>query len=237
MLTRDDFDAELQRIDDALAALQSISGAAQVDAAHASLLLMRQRIMALIEQYEQDLQSKSALSIQLPGGYTQQQILDAWYQYIDSQHTDPMVPPLIAASWRRCWARVNPLQDVLFPRLKQPYVLSSQVAGFELISISRPVIEDVFQCVANSGTCLLLLNSAGCVLDMIGDPEILRIIEGWGGGVGMILTEDAIGTNSMGLALVERMPVQVAGAEHYVRHFLGASGSACPFFVRLGNFF
>jgi len=39
-----------------------------------------------------------------------------------------------------------------------------------------------------------------------------------------------IGTSSIGLAMTERMPVQVAGMEHFVRQLHVATGAAAPMF-------
>ncbi len=91
-------------------------------------------------------------------------------------------------------------------------------------------MEDVYQCIQKSGTAILLTNSIGCVLDLVGDEEILKIMHEWGCGVGSILSEELIGTSSFGLALTERMPVQVAGREHFVRQFHVATGAAAPMF-------
>ena len=86
------------------------------------------------------------------------------------------------------------------------------------------------QCVQNSGTAILLTNSVGCILDLVGDEDIVRIMEQWGAGRGSILSEERIGTTSIGLALTERMPVQVAGREHFAKQFHVATGAAAPIF-------
>src|SRR4030095_7564481 len=77
---------------------------------------------------------------------------------------------------------------------------------------------------------LILTNSVGCILDLVGDDAIIKIMEGWGAGRGSILSEEQIGTTSIGLALTERMPVQVAGREHFVKQFHIATGAAAPMF-------
>src|SRR5512143_2125177 len=53
---------------------------------------------------------------------------------------------------------------------------------------------------------------------------------GWGAGPGAILSEEQIGTTSIGLALTDRMPVQVVGHEHFIRQFHVATGAAAPTF-------
>jgi transcriptional activator for dhaKLM operon len=160
----------------------------------------------------------------------QQSMLEAWNRFTANQQLDPTVPPLIAASWRRCWGRVNPNRTVEFTRMGREHLLASQTASFELIAIARPVMEDVYQCVQKSGTVIVLTNSIGCVLDLVGDEEVLKIMHEWGCEVGSILSEELIGTSSFGLALAERMPVQVGGSEHFVKQFHVATGAAAPMF-------
>jgi transcriptional activator for dhaKLM operon len=160
----------------------------------------------------------------------QQAMREAWKRFTTNQQLDPIVPPLIAASWQRSWGRVNPNHAMEFTHMGSEYMLASQTASFDLIAIARPVMEDVYQCVQNSGTAILLTNSIGCVLDLVGDEEVLKIMNEWGCGVGSILSEELIGTSSFGLALTERMPVQVAGREHFVHQFHVATGAAAPMF-------
>ncbi|HET9915104.1 MAG TPA: sigma 54-interacting transcriptional regulator, partial [Anaerolineales bacterium] len=160
----------------------------------------------------------------------QQAMLEAWEKFTSNQQLDPIVHPLIAASWRRSWGRVNPNNTVEFTHMGREYLLASQTASFDLMAIARPVMEDVYQCVQRSGTVIVLTNSVGCILDLIGDEEVLEIMRGWGCGVGSILSEGLIGTSSFGLALAERVPVQVVGAEHFVKQFHNSAGAAAPMF-------
>jgi transcriptional activator for dhaKLM operon len=110
------------------------------------------------------------------------------------------------------------------------HLLASQTASFDLIAIARPVMEDIYQCVQNSGTAIILTNNVGCILDWVGDEEVIRVLEKWGVGLGAILSEEQVGTTSFGLALAERMPVQVTGKEHFVKQFHAASSAAAPVF-------
>jgi transcriptional activator for dhaKLM operon len=160
----------------------------------------------------------------------QQKMLDAWKKFTHNQELDPLVSPLIVASWRRCWGHVNPNKSLEFTRMSADYLLASQTASFDLIAIARPVMEDVYQCIQDSGTAIILTNSIGCVLDLIGDDEVISIMNDWGAGIGSILSEELIGTTSIGLALTERMPVQVAGREHFVQQLHVSTGAAAPMF-------
>src|SRR5690349_4303179 len=168
-----------------------------------------------------------------PSDY-QQSMLQAWQTFTTNQRLDAIVPPVIAASWRRSGGRVNPNKPVEFTRMGSRHLLATQISSFDLIAIARPVMEDIYQCVQNSGTAIVLTNSVGCILELMGDEDVINIIDGWGAGPGAILSEDLIGTMSMGLALTERMPVQVAGREHFVKQFHGVTDAAAPIFDMSG---
>jgi transcriptional regulator of acetoin/glycerol metabolism len=155
---------------------------------------------------------------------------EAWKQFIADQELDPIVPPLIGASWRRSRGHVNPNNPVEFTRMGKEHLLASQTASFDLIAIARPVMEDIYQCVQKSGTVIILTNSVGCILDWVGDEDVIQIMTDWGIGLGTFLSEELVGTTSFGLALAERMPVQVTGKEHFVRQFHVASGASAPIF-------
>ena len=155
---------------------------------------------------------------------------EAWERFTSHQQLDSIVSPLIAASWRRSRGHVNPHNPVEFTRMGKGHLLAAQTASFDLIAIARPVMEDIYQCVQNSGTAIILTNNVGCILDWVGDVEVIRIMEKWGVGLGAILSEEQVGTTSFGLALAERMPVQVTGKEHFVKQFHAASGASAPVF-------
>ena len=78
-----------------------------------------------------------------PEGY-QRAMKAAWQKFTTNQQMDPVVPPLIASSWRRSWGRVNPDNPVGFIRMGSDHLLASQTASFDLMAIARPVMEDVY---------------------------------------------------------------------------------------------
>jgi transcriptional regulator of acetoin/glycerol metabolism len=169
-------------------------------------------------------------TVSAPPDNYQAAMKDAWKRFITHQQLEPIVPPLIAASWRRSRGHVNPNNPIEFTHMGKEHLLASQTASFDLIAIARPVMEDVYQCVQNSGTVIILTNNVGCILDWVGDEEVIKIMSDWGIRLGTFLSEELVGTTSFGLALAERMPVQVTGKEHFVRQFHVASGASSPIF-------
>jgi transcriptional regulator of acetoin/glycerol metabolism len=159
----------------------------------------------------------------------------AWFSFVYNQKILPGVQPVIGRSWKRCWSRVNPLQPARSPHLNENNFFTTQLVSFDLLSIALPILEDVQQCGQGTSTAILFANSAGCILQISGDRDILEALESCGVVQGGFVTEDQVGTNAIGLALMERMPVQVVGAEHYVQSFHQFGSAAAPLFDLTGH--
>ena len=226
---------ELKNIEAALSVLQSLPDASDLETAEANLQARKHVILRLLDEDPStdplDVAMENAASYQ---DY-QSQIYEAWKVFTDAQMVDPVVPPVIGTSWKRSWVHINPLHPIKFIQLSGSHLLSSQVAGFNLISIARPIIEDIFQNTSQAGMVVILTNGAGCVLDMLCDPEMGHLLNSWGIAPGTFLTEELVGTNAIGLALTSRMPAQVLGAEHYSRQFHSLADSAAPIFDPKGD--
>jgi transcriptional regulator of acetoin/glycerol metabolism len=159
----------------------------------------------------------------------------AWTEFVIYENILPEVSPMVANSWRRCRAHINPTQKLQFNKLKPDHLLAAHVASFDLISIARPIMEDIYRNIDHSDTIIILINGAGYVLDVLAEPGILKRYENLENMMGVGFTEDHVGTNSLGLALVEREPVQVAGPEHYCTQFHQLADAAAPIFDMTGR--
>jgi PAS domain S-box-containing protein len=159
----------------------------------------------------------------------------AWGKYTSGHNMLPWVPPLIAKSWERCWPSMLPMAPATLAKLSNKNLLSAQVANFELLSIARPIIEDIYQYIEGSDSALLICNSAGYVLDMLGDLSMLDFLEKNSIQNGALLSEAEMGTNAFGLALRERIPIQIRGSEHYRAQYHVLAGAAAPIFDMTGH--
>ncbi len=160
---------------------------------------------------------------------------EAWKLFVETQRLDSGVSPVVAGSWRRCWTRINPYQSANLTHLSSDHLLAAQVNAFEIISLARPIMEDISQAIEQTGTAMILVNSAGFVLDMLGDAEMIEHLRLMGISPGSDLSESRLGTNAFGLALTERMPAQVVGPEHYLVSFHELAESAAPIFELSGR--
>ncbi|WP_299026134.1 sigma 54-interacting transcriptional regulator [uncultured Thermanaerothrix sp.] len=157
-------------------------------------------------------------------------LYDAWHAFITRHIVMPQVRPIIAASWQRCWARVDPYTSLKPQRLSDQHLFSMQVNYFELMAIARPVMEDIYQYIENSNSAVLFANSVGYLLDRVGDPGMLATLESMQIKPGTLLAESELGTNAIGVALLEREPVQVIGYEHFCQPLHDVSCAAAPVF-------
>ena len=159
----------------------------------------------------------------------------AWKKFIETQVIQIDISSLIANSWKRSWFRVDLSQGLKILCLSSKLFIATQIASFDLISVALLIMEDVYQFVEQSDTVILLVNGAGYVLELLGDQNMLARIKLLGIEQGALLAEERIGTNAIGLALAEQMPVKVIGAEHYFEELHDFADTATPIFNLTGH--
>jgi PAS domain S-box-containing protein len=159
----------------------------------------------------------------------------AWLEFMDHQEYHQDLQPLVAQSWKRCRARLNPYKHTPLKRLSKDHLLSSQVASFNLLNIARPIMEDIYHFVEHTSTIVALVNSAGFILDMCGDADMLELANQHGLSLGTSVSEIEIGTNAFGLSITDRIPNRIVGAEHFMDRFHEIAESASPIFDLSGR--
>ena len=131
-----------------------------------------------------------------------------------------IVRPEVAQSWHRCRsAGVDPRAA------KRPVQWNANELTVKLhrndafIEAALPVMRFLQTAVRGTGFILVLTDEDGIVLDFFGDAEILASAKENNYVPGCRHAEDLVGTNAIGLATVERRPIQLTGPEHYnIRH-------------------
>ncbi|GIM46956.1 sigma-54-dependent Fis family transcriptional regulator [Collibacillus ludicampi] len=122
----------------------------------------------------------------------------------------------ITESWFRCKNEgVNPHSGVgkkvltgdTFDRRKKQNAL--------LLDIAIPYVEKLFEYIKGSHSVVLLIDPQGYVLTMKGDQEVLRLAQTINFVEGVQWTEEEVGTNAIGTALIIKEPITVVGSEHY----------------------
>lgn len=98
----------------------------------------------------------------------------------------------------------------------------------DLIENAEPFINQLYGFVKGTDFFALLTDEEGCILTIIGDETILSEAFSYKMMPGAFMDEGDIGTNAMGTALVEEIPVQISGEEHYIEAYHRWTCSAAP---------
>ncbi len=98
----------------------------------------------------------------------------------------------------------------------------------ELIDITTPIIEELFDFLKGSGFIIILADKNGRIIEITGDTEPLDEAGRQKLALGAFMDEKNIGTNSVGTALSENCPIQITADEHFIKGFNKWTCSAAP---------
>jgi len=98
----------------------------------------------------------------------------------------------------------------------------------ELIELSKPFIEQLYKFLKGSDFFIILTDEEGCILNVIGDENILEGAFLYKMIPGAYMNEENIGTNAMSLVITDKRPIQVSGDDHYVKVYHRWTCSAAP---------
>lgn len=98
----------------------------------------------------------------------------------------------------------------------------------DLIVTTGPFMNQLYNFVKGSCFFAILTDEEGCILNVIGDADVLEVAFQLEMVPGAYMNEEHIGTNAMGTALAEGIPVQVSGEEHFIKVYHRWTCSAAP---------
>jgi len=160
----------------------------------------------------------------------EEQLKKAWWQFIKTGYINRnLIRMEIAESWLRCRSMgVNPFggkgKDVLTKK-----ELAERLAFNErLVKMARPLMKNLYALVEGSGFVVILVDKDGYLLEVIGDPDVMRNASELNFIRGVNWSEKEVGTNAIGTALEIDKPIQVVGAEHYCQLHHPWTCSAAP---------
>jgi len=160
-----------------------------------------------------------------------------WEKFIkNGELSEEELRPLVADSWRRCFELgVDPHDGRSHHILQANELRRTLKKSEDLISIALPFMQDLYSYVAGSGFLVILTDDRGCILEVLGDSEALQEADKINFVRGAFWTEEQVGTNAIGTALVEKKPVQIDSCEHYCESHHVWTCSAAPIFNETGN--
>ena len=96
------------------------------------------------------------------------------------------------------------------------------------LQIAEPFLHHLYDIVHGSGFFINLTDSNGCIISIYGDEEVLEEARKLKMVAGAYMNESSIGTNSMGLVLKEKKPIQITSKEHFISAYYKWTCSAAP---------
>ena len=141
---------------------------------------------------------------------------------------DAGLNPLVSASWLRCSLRMNPNGPLHWTYAGDNALQSTLKRHTTLRNIARPIMEDIFQFMEDCRSVLILTDSTGCLLEMLGEQGLTTDLQAMGLRSGAYLDEGHSGTNAVAVTLFEAMPAQIVGPEHFYLKLHGFSSVAAP---------
>lgn len=144
---------------------------------------------------------------------------------------------IVRASWRRCLQEYGLDRAAKKPieRVGSNIIRDLRERMEDILQQASPVVDNVRRVAADTNHVIMLSNAEGVVVtswaDSPGSLEIAR--EGL--ETGSVWTEQRVGTNGIGTALVSRQPITVFGGAHFNENFSTFTCSAAPIFAPDGR--
>ncbi len=158
--------------------------------------------------------------------------------FLDQSELPPgLINERLARSWQRSrnagLSPVGRFQDV--PRLAEPALRQNLEGHRDFLAHARPVMEHLFAQVRDSQSMVILADRSGLLVHALGDPDFLSKAERVALTPGAFWQEQYRGTNAIGTALVEGVPVEIRGAEHFLERNGFLTCTAAPIFDPSGQ--
>lgn len=107
--------------------------------------------------------------------------------------------------------------------------MSSNIKHNEkFLSIASPFIKNLYDFLVKSGFLIILTDKEGCILKVVGDDDVVEVASSLNMVVGAYMSENSIGTNAMGIAIKEDIPIQISASEHFISAYHRWTCSAAP---------
>jgi len=143
--------------------------------------------------------------------------------------TEGLLPEPIERSWSRCVSTGQSLDlDLDIAPLSQQELDTIREQNSRLLHQARPEMENLQAQTLGTQSMVILTDTHGTILHALGDADFISKAQRVALQPGVSWSEDKIGTNAIGTALIEQAPVFVMGAEHFFSQNAFLNCSAAP---------
>lgn len=143
-----------------------------------------------------------------------------------------LINPLVLRSWERCQRfglSETDGQDGC-DSLDRATLHTEQERNHRLLRQSRPIMEQLYEHIRDSGSMVLLADQNGLILESIGDADFVSRADRVMLMPGASWDENLRGTNAIGTTLAEETSTAILGNEHFLDHNAFLTCCASPIF-------
>ncbi len=143
-----------------------------------------------------------------------------------ASHVDPQV----AKSWDRCINTfgIEPSRKRETAVVEAVELKQRQQRFGELLSVAQAEMENLYEQISGSGYAIVLTDTAGTIINCVGDPTLKTDFRRAGLLAGALWDEQHEGTNGIGTCIAEKRPVNIHRDEHFRRYNVSLSCSGSP---------
>lgn len=128
----------------------------------------------------------------------------------------PRLSPWVARSWQRCLQYgLEPHRGVSFEPVNTAQIRRAMEASQPLLQAAAPVIRSLSRAMAHTRYFAILTDASGIVIDVNGPIDLHDPRVGGIARLGVDLSERAVGTTAIGMALTDLEPVWLHRGEHF----------------------
>lgn len=164
---------------------------------------------------------------------SQEAARESWISFMHGNAKISSLRPEILRAWMRCSGHISPYVTVA-PQISGSELAERLAAAKSLLEVGTPAIDSLYQFVEGSGFMVTLSDDSGCFIYVVGDSATIAASNN-NVRVGSVWSEESVGANSIGTAIVEDSPIQFFGYEHYCKISQRWAGSAAPIHDRNGK--
>ena len=168
------------------------------------------------------------LKIIVRGDFVFEEMKERWMAYVNSGESSSEVKSYISDSWERCRKMKVDHLGGSGTRVGESELRESILKRQELIKLSSPIMENVFEMVKNTSYSVVLTDEKGIIIDLIINSDLMNFHSNLNFVRGSLWDEKSVGTNAIGTCLAIDKPIQVIGAEHYCEYHHRWTCSAAP---------
>ncbi len=133
----------------------------------------------------------------------------------------------VRKSLRRCSFRTYPQKP---PIISPDELYEVFERNKTLIPIIDTVIAKLLDFIGNQDIAIIYVDLNGIIVTIKGDSSIIELLSSYNIIAGTDLSEQASGTNAFGVTLIEGVPIEVKGNEHYLHTLTSFHSIAAPIF-------